>query len=191
MTRKAVRESSAEKGEVVSTLLVGILMGSDSDSPIMEEAASTLDQLRIGFEMRICSAHRTPEKAAQYAKEAEGRGIKVLIAGAGAAAHLAGALAAHTTLPVIGIPLSSSPLQGLDALLATVQMPSGVPVATMALDQAGARNAAIFAAQILALRDPDLASRLKVYKERMSKGIEEKDRQLQTRKGSSIVRSQK
>jgi len=191
MTPKAVGESSAEKGEAVSTLLVGILMGSDSDLPIMEEAASTLDQLRIGFEMRICSAHRSPEKAAQYAREAEGRGIKVLVAGAGAAAHLAGALAAHTTLPVIGVPLSSSPLQGLDALLAIVQMPSGVPVATMALDQAGARNAAIFAAQILALRDPDLSSRLKAYKEKMAKGIEEKDRQLQTRKGSSIVQSQK
>jgi len=170
----------------VSTLLVGILMGSDSDSPILEEAASTLDQLRIGFEMRICSAHRSPEKAAQYAKEAEERGIKVLIAGAGAAAHLAGALAAHTTLPVIGIPLSSSPLQGLDALLSTVQMPSGVPVATMALDQAGARNAALFAAQILALRDPDLASRLKIYKEKMAKGIEEKDRQLQMRKEKKV-----
>jgi phosphoribosylaminoimidazole carboxylase PurE protein len=157
-------------------------MGSDSDLPIMEEVASTLDQLQVGFEMRICSAHRSPENTAQYARDAEGRGLKVLIAGAGAAAHLAGALAAHTILPVIGVPLSSSPLQGLDALLATVQMPSGVPVATMALDQAGARNAALFAAQILALHDPDLARRLKASKEKMAKGIQEKDRQLQMRK---------
>jgi phosphoribosylaminoimidazole carboxylase PurE protein len=157
-------------------------MGSDSDLPIMEEAVSALEQLQIRFETRICSAHRSPEKAAQYAKGAEKRGIQVLIAGAGAAAHLAGALAANTILPVIGIPLSSGPLQGLDALLATVQMPSGVPVATMALDRAGARNAAILAAQVLALHDPDLASRLKAYKEKMAQGIEEKDRQLQTRK---------
>jgi phosphoribosylaminoimidazole carboxylase PurE protein len=162
--------------------LVGILMGSDSDSPIIEEVASTLDQLQIGYEMRICSAHRSPEMAARYAKGAEGRGIKVLIAGAGAAAHLAGVLAAHTILPVIGIPLSSSSLQGLDALLSTAQMPSGVPVATMALDRAGARNAAILAAQILALQDPDLATRLKSHKERMAKEIEEKDRKLKARK---------
>ena len=157
-------------------------MGSDSDLPIVEEAVSALEQLQIRFEVRICSAHRSPEKAAQYARGAEKRGIQVLIAGAGAAAQLAGALAANTILPVIGIPLSSGPLQGLDALLATVQMPSGVPVATMALDRAGARNAAILAAQVLALHDPDLASRLKAYKEKMAKGIEEKDRQLQTRK---------
>jgi phosphoribosylaminoimidazole carboxylase PurE protein len=157
-------------------------MGSDSDLPIMEEAVSALEQLQIRFEMQICSAHRSPEKAAQYAKGAEKRGIQVLIAGAGAAAHLAGALAANTILPVIGIPLSSGPLQGLDALLATVQMPSGVPVATMALDRAGARNAAILAAQVLALHDPDLASRLKAYKEKMAQRIEEKNRQLQTRK---------
>jgi len=161
---------------------VGILMGSDSDLPIMEEVASTLDQLQIGYEMRICSAHRSPEKATRYAKDAEGRGIKVLIAGAGAAAHLAGTLAAHTILPVIGIPLSSSPLQGLDALLATVQMPSGIPVAAMALDKAGARNAAILAAQILALGDPNLTGRLKAHKEKMAKEIEEKDRQLQAKK---------
>jgi phosphoribosylaminoimidazole carboxylase PurE protein len=161
---------------------VGILMGSDSDLPIMEEVASTLDQLQIGYEMRICSAHRSPEKATRYAKDAEGRGIKVLIAGAGAAAHLAGTLAAHTILPVIGVPLSSSPLQGLDALLATAQMPSGVPVAAMALDKAGARNAAILAAQILALGDPNLTGRLKAHKEKMAKEIEEKDRQLQARK---------
>ena len=182
MTGKRAGQSSAKKGGAVGAALVGILMGSDSDLPIMEEVASALDQLQVGFEMRICSAHRSPENAAQYARDAEGRGLKVLIAGAGAAAHLAGALAAHTILPVVGVPLSSSPLQGLDALLATVQMPSGVPVATMALDQAGARNAAMFAAQILALHDPDLARRLKACKEKMAKRVQEKDRQLQRRK---------
>jgi len=163
--------------------LVGILMGSDSDLPIMEEVASTLNQLQIAFEISICSAHRSPEKAAQYAKSAEERGIKVLIAGAGAAAHLAGALAAHTLLPVIGIPLSSSPLHGLDALLSTTQMPAGVPVATMALDRAGARNAAILAAQILALRDPRLAARLRGLKEKMAEEIDETDRQMKRKKG--------
>jgi len=163
--------------------LVGILMGSDSDLPIMEEVASTLNQLQIAFEISICSAHRSPEKAAQYAKSAEERGIKVLIAGAGAAAHLAGTLAAHSLLPVIGIPLSSSPLHGLDALLSTAQMPAGVPVATMALDRAGARNAAILAAQILALRDPRLAARLRGLKEKMAEEIDEKDRQMKRTKG--------
>jgi len=163
--------------------LVGILMGSDSDLPIMEEVASTLNQLQIAFEISICSAHRSPEKAAQYAKSAEERGIKVLIAGAGAAAHLAGALAAHSLLPVIGIPLSSSPLHGLDALLSTAQMPAGVPVATMALDRAGARNAAILAAQILALRDPRLAARLRGLKEKMAEEIDETDRQMKRKKG--------
>ena len=162
--------------------LVGILMGSDSDLPIMEEVASTLNQLQIAFEISICSAHRSPEKSAQYAKSAEERGIKVLIAGAGAAAHLAGALAAHSLLPVIGIPLSSSPLHGLDALLSTAQMPAGVPVATMALDRAGARNAAILAAQILALRDPRLAAQLRGLKEKMAEEIDEKDRQMKRRK---------
>ncbi|MFH0871877.1 MAG: 5-(carboxyamino)imidazole ribonucleotide mutase [bacterium] len=162
--------------------LVGILMGSDSDLPIMEDVTSTLNQLQIAFEISICSAHRSPEKSAQYAKSAEERGIKVLIAGAGAAAHLAGALAAHSLLPVIGIPLSSSPLHGLDALLSTAQMPAGVPVATMALDRAGARNAAILAAQILALRDPRLAARLRGLKEKMAEEIDEKDRQMKRTK---------
>jgi len=162
--------------------LVGIVMGSDSDLSIMGEAGAVLDQLKVPYEMSITSAHRSPEKAAQYARKAEERGIRVLIAGAGAAAHLAGALAAHTILPVIGVPLSSSPLQGLDSLLSTAQMPSGVPVATMALDRAGARNAALLAAQILAISDSKLAGRLKQKREKMAKEIEEKDRQLRTRK---------
>jgi phosphoribosylaminoimidazole carboxylase PurE protein len=167
-----------EGEESVKQPLVGIVMGSDSDLPIMEEAGGVLNRLKVPHEMGICSAHRSPDKAAQYVREAEGRGIKVLIAGAGAAAHLAGTLAAQTTLPVIGIPLSSSPLQGLDSLLSTVQMPSGVPVATMALDRAGARNAAILAAQILALFDPELTARLKEHKAAMAREIEEKDRQI-------------
>jgi len=165
--------------------LVGIVMGSDSDLPVMGEAGAVLDQLKVPYEMGIASAHRSPEKATQYARRAGERGIRVLIAGAGAAAHLAGALAAHTTLPVIGVPLSSSPLQGLDSLLSTAQMPSGVPVATMALDRAGARNAALLAAQILALQDAKLARRLKQHKEKMATEIEEKDRQLKTRKEES------
>ena len=163
--------------------LVGILIGSDSDLPIMKEAGLILDQFQVPYEVGITSAHRSPEKAAQYARQAGERGIKVLIAGAGAAAHLAGTVAAHTTLPVIGVPLSSSALHGLDALLSTAQMPSGVPVATMALDKAGARNAALLAAQILALNDPKLGRRLMQHKERMAEEIEEKDRQLRTKKG--------
>jgi phosphoribosylaminoimidazole carboxylase PurE protein len=160
-------------------------MGSDYDLPIMEEAGAVLDQMKVPYEILICSAHRSPDKAVQYAREAEGRGVKVLIAGAGAAAHLAGILAAHTHLPVIGVPLSSGPLHGLDSLLSTAQMPSGVPVATMALDRAGARNAAILSAQILALHDPQLARRLKRHKEKMAQEVEEKDRQLKMRKEKS------
>lgn len=182
-TRKEDGGSEGKARRGTNQPRVGILMGSDSDLPIMEEVASILDQFRIEWEMRICSAHRSPEQAAQYGREAQDRGIQILIAGAGAAAHLAGSLAAQTILPVIGIPLSSSPLHGLDALLSTVQMPSGVPVATMALDRAGARNAAILAAQILALQDPRLATRLKGYKRQMAKEIGEKDRGLQRMKG--------
>jgi phosphoribosylamine--glycine ligase len=158
--------------------LVGIVMGSDSDLPVMEKAAKTLRELNIPYEMMISSAHRSPKKTAQLAREAEGRGLKVLIAGAGAAAHLAGVLAAETTLPVIGVPIDSSSLKGLDSLLAMVQMPSGIPVATMALGAAGAKNAAVLAAQILALNSPDLAASLKAFKEGMEKEVEEKDRKI-------------
>ncbi len=147
-----------------SKTLVAIVMGSASDWPSLETAAHLLKDWGIGVEVSVASAHRSPHKAQAFAREAAGRGLKVIIAAAGAAAHLAGVLAAETTLPVIGVPLPSSSLQGLDSLLATVQMPAGVPVATMAIGSAGARNAALFAAQILALSDPRLQEKLKEHK---------------------------
>ncbi|OPL17830.1 MAG: hypothetical protein AVO35_08095 [Candidatus Aegiribacteria sp. MLS_C] len=140
---------------------VGILMGSESDMETMEKAAGVLEDLGIPFEMNVMSAHRTPSQVAEYASSASGRGLRVLIAGAGLAAHLAGAVAANTILPVIGVPMAAGPLNGLDALLSTVQMPKGVPVATVAIGSHGARNAAFLAAQILALQDESIASRLK------------------------------
>jgi len=145
-------------------VLVGMVMGSASDWPSLEPAAVLLKEWGIGVEVSVASAHRSPHRAQAYAREAAGRGLKVIIAAAGAAAHLAGVIAAETTLPVIGVPLPSSSLQGLDSLLATVQMPAGVPVATMALGSAGARNAALFAAQILALNDPGLQEKLQQHK---------------------------
>jgi phosphoribosylaminoimidazole carboxylase PurE protein len=150
-------------------------MGSDSDLPVMEKAAKTLREFDIPYEMMISSAHRSPRKTAEFARLAEERGFKVLIAGAGAAAHLAGVLAAETTLPVIGVPIDSSALKGLDSLLAMVQMPSGIPVATMAIGAAGAGNAAVLAAQILALSSPVLAARLRSFKEQLEAEVEEKD----------------
>ncbi len=158
---------------------VGILMGSPSDRPVMEEACKALDQLEIPWEMGISSAHRSPEKTLAYACQASRRGLGVLIAGAGWAAHLAGAVAASTTLPVIGVPIDSSSLQGLDALLATVQMPPGVPVATVSIGKGGARNAGILAAQILALGDPALQKRLRRFKEKLAREVEKKDQALQ------------
>ncbi len=140
-------------------ITVGILMGSESDLPTMRAAHETLAALGVGSELRVLSAHRTPEEAGGYAREAEHKGIKVLIAGAGLAAHLAGALVAQTILPVIGVPLAAGTLGGLDALLATVQMPAGLPVATVAIG--GAQNAALLAAAILALSDPALAQKLR------------------------------
>src|SRR5437879_10701093 len=139
-------------------------MGSDSDLDVMREAEKRLDSFGITYETRIMSAHRTPTKAAEYAATAEQRGLEVIICGAGAAAHLAGAIAANTTLPVIGIPIDSSSLKGLDALLATVQMPAGIPVATMAIGKAGAANAGIFAAQIIARKESKVYSGLRELK---------------------------
>jgi 5-(carboxyamino)imidazole ribonucleotide mutase len=159
--------------------LVGIVMGSDSDLEIMEEAFQVLESFHVNYEARILSAHRSPRKTAEYARDAAVRGIKVLIAGAGWAAHLAGVVASETILPVIGIPIASSPLQGVDALYATVQMPPGVPVATMAIGKGGARNAALFAVQILALNDSALADKFRRHKERMVEQISEKDGKLQ------------
>jgi len=145
--------------------LVGIVLGSVSDKPIMDECAKILQEMEISFEITVSSAHRTPEKTRDYAMGASGRGIEVIIAGAGWAAHLAGVLASYTTLPVIGVPIDSSPLKGIDALLSTAQMPPGIPVATMAIGSVGARNAAVFAAQILALKYADIAKKLERYRE--------------------------
>ncbi|HEX9777391.1 MAG TPA: 5-(carboxyamino)imidazole ribonucleotide mutase [Geopsychrobacteraceae bacterium] len=158
---------------------VGILMGSDNDYAVMVEAAKILKQFAIPFEMMVSSAHRTPERTARYVREARGRGVRVLIAGAGAAAHLAGVVAAETTLPVIAVPIDATPLQGLDALLAMVQMPAGIPVATMAIGPAGARNAGIFAAQILATDNPDMVARLEGFKDGMAAGVLEKSDKVQ------------
>lgn len=158
--------------------LVGIVMGSESDLDVMREAARTLEGFGIPYEVRVCSAHRSPDFALRYARDAEARGLKVLIAGAGWAAHLAGVLAAKTTLPVIGVPIDSSPLQGLDALLATAQMPGGVPVATMSLGRAGARNAGVLAAQILATADKGLRARLHAYKSRLAAEVATCDRKV-------------
>jgi phosphoribosylaminoimidazole carboxylase PurE protein len=164
--------------------LVGILMGSPSDRPVMEEAARILDQLHVAWEMRISSAHRSPEKTLDYARQARENGLEVLIAGAGWAAHLAGVVASCTILPVIGVPIESSPLQGLDALLSMVQMPPGVPVATTSIGKGGARNAGILAAQILALKDAGLRKRLVAFKKKMAAEVQQKDEALQKDLGS-------
>jgi 5-(carboxyamino)imidazole ribonucleotide mutase len=166
------------KTEKARNAVVGILMGSDTDLPVMSEAGKTLEKFGIAYEMEVVSAHRTPARAHEYATTAAKRGLKVLIVGAGAAAHLAGVMAANTTLPVIGVPLASSALNGLDALLATVQMPGGIPVATMAIDKAGAVNAAIFAAEILGLSDQEIARRLMAHKVELVRGVAEKNARL-------------
>jgi 5-(carboxyamino)imidazole ribonucleotide mutase len=150
---------------------VGIIMGSDSDLWVMEEALAALDTYGVDYEVKILSAHRSPEETSRYAATAADRGLRVLIAGAGWAAHLAGVVAAQTILPVIGVPIDSSPLKGMDALLATVQMPPGIPVATMAIGKGGARNAALYAVQILALHDPVLAGKLKAGKKSMAEDV--------------------
>jgi phosphoribosylamine---glycine ligase len=153
---------------------VGIVMGSDSDLGVMQAAADILKKFNISYEMTVASAHRTPERAMRFATEARSRGVRVIIAGAGHAAHLAGVLAAHTTLPVIGVPIDSSCLQGMDALLATVQMPPGIPVATVSIGKSGAKNAGILAAQILAVSDAQLEERLEAFKKEMAEQVEKK-----------------
>ena len=157
---------------------VMIVIGSDSDMSIMEGAENILRSLKISYETTIASAHRTPERAIRLASEAEKKGIEVIIAGAGMAAHLAGVIAAHTILPVIGVPINSSPLNGLDSLLSTVQMPPGVPVATMAIGKAGAKNAAILSAQIIGRKSPEVVKRLKDYRKKMAEEIDEKAKTL-------------
>ena len=156
----------------MSERLVQILMGSDSDAPTMQRAADLLRELGISSHMTVASAHRSPERVRRIIDEAPSHGVQVFIVGAGAAAHLAGVVAAHSTLPVIGVPIDSSPLQGWDALLATVQMPPGVPVATVSVGKAGATNAAVLAAQILALGDAEIAAALVGYKKKMAAKVE-------------------
>lgn len=159
--------------------LVGIMMGSDNDYDIMVESAKVLKQFDVPFEMIVSSAHRTPERTVEYVRSAEERGLKVLIAGAGAAAHLAGVVAAETMLPVIAVPIDATSMRGLDALLAMVQMPAGIPVATMAIGAAGSRNAGIFAARILATEDADLHARLVEFKQDMAAGVAKKSDRVQ------------
>jgi phosphoribosylaminoimidazole carboxylase PurE protein len=159
-----------------------IIMGSDSDLPVMENTSKLLKEFKISFKMTVASAHRTPERAVKLAVEAEEKGFGVIIAGAGSAAHLAGVIAAHTTVPVIGVPIDSSPLKGVDALYSTVQMPPGIPVATMAVGKAGAKNAAIFAAQILQSNNARLARSLKAYKKKMAKEVLKKARKVERKK---------
>lgn len=162
----------------MSEPLVSIVMGSDSDLEIMREAGKALDEFGIPYEMDVTSAHRSPDRTAGYARDAAQRGIRVIIAGAGGAAHLAGVIAAHTTLPVIGVPIPSTSLNGLDSLLATVQMPAGIPVATVAIGKPGATNAGILAAQIMGLLDQKLAKKLDDHKKKLASGVEEKSAKL-------------
>ncbi len=162
----------------MSKPLVSIVMGSDSDLEIMREAAKALEEFGITYEIDVTSAHRSPDRTAEFARHAAERGIRVIIAGAGGAAHLAGVIAAHTTLPVIGVPIPSTSLQGMDSLLATVQMPAGIPVATVAIGKPGATNAGILAAQMIALADASVAKKLVAYKEKLALGVEEKSQKL-------------
>jgi len=154
-----------------SKVFIGIIMGSQSDWATMQASAQMLDQLRIGYESRIVSAHRTPDRMAGYAKAAQGRGLKVIIAGAGGAAHLPGMVASMTTLPVLGVPVQSRTLKGMDSLLSIVQMPGGVPVATFAIGEAGAKNAALHAAAILGLSDADVKKRLETWRVKQTKSV--------------------
>src|SRR5213592_5030035 len=164
----------------MSKPLVSIVMGSDSDFEIMREAGKALDDFGIDYEIDVTSAHRSPDRTADYARNAAKNGIRVIIAGAGGAAHLAGVIAAHTSLPVIGVPIPSTALNGLDSLLATVQMPAGIPVATVAIGKPGATNAGILAAQIIALSNASLANKLSSYKEKLEAGVEEKSKKLRS-----------
>jgi phosphoribosylaminoimidazole carboxylase PurE protein len=157
---------------------VSVVMGSTSDLPLVRKTIETLKELRVEYEAKVLSAHRTPDKVAEFARQARARGVRVLIGAAGGAAHLAGTLAAYTTLPVIGIPVATEHLGGLDSLLSTVQMPSGVPVATVAIGEAGARNAALLAIEILALSDPALLKRLNTYREELAEQVEKAAREI-------------
>src|SRR5437868_1572411 len=163
----------------MSKPVVSIVMGSDSDLEIMQESGKALDGFGIAYEIDVTSAHRSPDRTADFARKAAERGIRVIIAGAGGAAHLAGVIAAHTTLPVIGVPIPSTSLNGMDSLLATVQMPAGIPVATVAIGKPGATNAGILAAQMMAMGDASLVKKLDAHKEKLARGVEEKSKKLQ------------
>jgi 5-(carboxyamino)imidazole ribonucleotide mutase len=162
----------------MSNPIVSIVMGSDSDLEIMREAGKALESFGIEYEIDVTSAHRSPDRTAEFARQAAPRGIRVIIAGAGGAAHLAGVIAAHTTLPVIGVPIPSTSLNGMDSLLSTVQMPAGIPVATVAIGKPGATNAGILAAQIIGVGDAGLAKKLDAHKDKLAKGVEEKSKKL-------------
>lgn len=157
-------------------------MGSTSDLPVMELAANLLKKFGVSHEVRVLSAHRSPDDTAKYAKKAAERGVKVIIAGAGKAAHLAGVIASNTVLPVIGVPMKTSDLKGIDSLLSTVQMPSGVPVGTMAIGETGARNAAIFAIEILAAKNTALRKKLHNFKNSLRAGVRKKDKEIKNKK---------
>jgi 5-(carboxyamino)imidazole ribonucleotide mutase len=170
-----MKAKSAKKNVIVS-----VVMGSDSDLAVMSEATKVLEEFGIGYELVLTSAHRTPLRTTKFAVSAAPRGIKVIIVGAGAAAHLAGVIAAQTILPVIGVPIDATSLHGLDALLSTVQMPGGVPVAAMAIGKSGAKNAALFAASLLALKDKTISAKLSAYRNKMSRDVEKKQEKLTT-----------
>jgi len=159
-------------------VVVSVVMGSDSDLSVMEETVKVLDAFAIPHELYLTSAHRTPERTTQFARGAAKRGVRVIIVGAGGAAHLAGVIASQTLLPVIGVPIDATSIQGLDALLATVQMPGGIPVATMAIGKAGAKNAALLAVRIQALEEPDLPKKLQAYVRKMAQEVERKHENL-------------
>lgn len=164
----------------MTKVIVGIIMGSDSDLPVMEETTKILQKFDIGYEVNIISAHRTPQKAHDYAKTAQERGLEVIIAGAGKAAHLAGVMASLTPIPVIGVPMQTSLAGGLDSLLSTVQMPSGVPVATVATGKTGAKNAGILAAEILGLKFPEIREKVIDYKKELAQAVQEKQKKIQS-----------
>ncbi len=170
------------KPKTAKKVLVSVVMGSDSDLPIMSEATKILEEFGIAYELILTSAHRTPERTTKFAKKVASRGVKIIIVGAGAAAHLAGVIASQTLLPVIGVPIDATSLKGLDALLATVQMPGGIPVATMAIGKAGAKNAALFAARFLALHDKAIKAKLTSYIAKMAKDVAKKQETLLCRK---------
>jgi phosphoribosylaminoimidazole carboxylase PurE protein len=184
-SRHGSKKSRPSRASFFKKPWVGIAMGSDSDLPVMQEAAKLLEAFGISCEVTITSAHRSPHKTLRYIEESEKNGVELFIIGAGGAAHLAGVVAAHSTLPVIGVPMESPSLKGMDSLLSTVQMPSGVPVATMAIGAAGAKNAAILAVQILAKRYPELKEKLRRYKTQLAQDVESKNQKIRQKSHTS------